>query len=496
VHHAPDLTDTPARRTAPLAASLRILSLGLILLLPTGLAVAQEASDAQDPELNFEFVWATLDKHYPMFGTKNVDWMALYDTYRPEITSDTTADELFDITMDMLRHLNDAHVCIQDSTRRICSGFIEELQRGDFSLGLVRSGYLRGEFSSAFDGKFTHGWLTDDIGYVHMADFKKGQEDPTAAIDTIIEQFVDAKAMIVDVRNNPGGHELTTKLVAGRFADRPRHFMRTRVRYGENHDDFGPVVYWNVEPEGPRQFTRPTILLTNRFSGSGADIFALAMSVLPHVTLVGEITGGAFSSQAPVRMPNGWTLWIAFKLIVDLDGVCWDGIGFPPDLRIVNTPADIANDEDKVLEFSMRLIERGDLRLQDEQQSLEDVKTSLVTEFIRAADKEGVPAAQAALDEALAEDDDQTFFSADQAIVTSNDLLNAGRFDEVIVLMKTTRELYPQIVSAYALEALAQMFSGDVDAARAVVAEAEGLDPGLPWEGVMMDSVRSRLDQD
>ena len=66
------------------------------------------------------------------------------------------------------------------------------------------------------------------------------------------------------------------------------------------------------------------------------------MRVLPHVTVVGDLTEGALSSQFPDKMPNGWTLWIAFKVIRDLNGVCWDGIGVPPDLRMVNTPEDIA----------------------------------------------------------------------------------------------------------------------------------------------------------
>ena len=127
--------------------------------------------------------------------------------------------------------------------------------------------------------------------------------------------------------------------------------MTTRTRYGPKHDDLWPAEFRNIEPGGPLQFTRPTVLLTDRASASGADGFALAMRVLPHVTVVGDMTEGALSSQFPEKLPNGWTLWVAFKVIRDQDGVCWDGVGVPPDLRICNTAADIAAGRDRVLEF-------------------------------------------------------------------------------------------------------------------------------------------------
>ena len=153
--------------------------------------------------------------------------------------------------------------------------------------------------------------------------------------------------MVVDVRNNPGGTGRAVEIVAGRFADRRRHYETDRTRYGPKHDDFWPENFRHIEPGGPLQFTGPTVLLTDRISASAAESFTMAMRVLPHVTVAGDTTEGALSRQFPEKMPNGWTLWVAFKECRDHEGVCWDGVGIPPDLRVNNTAADIAAGRDR-----------------------------------------------------------------------------------------------------------------------------------------------------
>ena len=96
------------------------------------------------------------------------------------------------------------------------------------------------------------------------------------------------------------------------------------------------------------------MLLTNRDSASAAEGFALALRVLPHVTVVGDLTEGALSAQFPDRMPNGWTLWVSFHVLTDQNGVNWDGVGIPPDLRVANTSADLLGGVDRPLEFAQQ----------------------------------------------------------------------------------------------------------------------------------------------
>jgi len=283
--------------------------------------------DPKDPQLNFEFVWKTLDRNYGQFQVKHVDWDALYRVYRPQVTPKTTDAELWDLLLAMMGHLNDSHVCLADGKRRIDArsgekSYEEMYASAAFSLDLVKSTYLQGKFSEALGGSFVSGWLADGVGYLYIGDLKDPLEAITKTIDAVMAEFAKSRVMVVDVRKNPGGTLRAVDIVAGRFADRPRHYGTERTRYGPKHDDFWPEDFRHVEPAGPLQFTGPTVLLTDRVSASAAEGLVLAMRVLPQVTVVGDITEGALSSQFPDKMPNGWTLWVAFKELRDQDGVC------------------------------------------------------------------------------------------------------------------------------------------------------------------------------
>ncbi len=64
----------------------------------------------RDPEVNFEELWTTFHDRYPFFEVRGVDWQKQYDEFRPQVTQETTEDELFDIFCRMLEPLNDGHV--------------------------------------------------------------------------------------------------------------------------------------------------------------------------------------------------------------------------------------------------------------------------------------------------------------------------------------------------------------------------------------------------
>ena len=270
----------------------------------------------------------------------------------------------------------------------------------------------------------------------------------------MLTEFAKARVMVVDVRNNPGGTGRADEVVAGRFADRRRHFMTTQTRYGPKHDDLWPDEYRNVEPGGPLQFTRPTVLLANRASASGADTFALAMRVLPHVTVAGDVTEGALSSQFPEKLPNGWTLWVAFKVIRDQDGVCWDGVGVPPDLRICNAAQDVAADEDRVLEFAVQFLEKGLPALQDEADSLKDLKTSLVEEYAPARRRRGSRPPSPGSGKRERQRAGHTSSALTRSYSRRASYLGRKQYAEAIGLLQACREAYPQIATTYAMLAL------------------------------------------
>jgi hypothetical protein len=332
----------------------------LISMLLASIVSTGTVADLSEPEKNFDYLWQTFDRDYALFGAKHIDWDALATVYRPRVTPQTSENELFDTMASLLGHLNDNHVQLISPERRFRSGILGEIEMEDISLDLVREKYLEGKFETRVQEIFTFGWLSETIGYFHFSGFWRLGES-IAAIDEIIEEFEEAKALVIDIRANGGGDDRVGKAIADRFADRRQLYMTSRTRSGPGHDDFAAPKDWYVEPGGKRQFTGPVILITHRFSVSAAENFALALRVLPHVTVVGDTTSGAFADIYRGTLPNGWRFTVSHKLFTDAEGFCWEGIGLPADLRQTNSKEDIQAGRDSVLELALALIDSGAL---------------------------------------------------------------------------------------------------------------------------------------
>lgn len=342
----------------------------VVFLFTSTISYSQELSE---PEQNFEYLWKTLDQRYALFLPKRIDWNLLYRVYRPKVTPETTDDELFLIMSNMLGHLNDLHVRLesQNPMRMYRSGkFVEvAMERfgsienffGYFMARPIQTQYIRGELQERHHHIFAYAWLTDDIGYFHFNKFS-GVEESARVVDEIVDCFKTAKGLIIDVRRNEGGDDEVGKTIAARFADKKRLYMMKQEKDGPAHDDFAKAVKWFVEPDGPVQFTKPIILLTDMYSISSAETFALAIRVLPHATIVGDFTSGCFADTERDELPNGWYFYVSKNLIVDHTGFCWEGIGVPPDIRIANSRLDDENGKDRVLELAIELIQSGALK--------------------------------------------------------------------------------------------------------------------------------------
>jgi C-terminal processing protease CtpA/Prc/Tfp pilus assembly protein PilF len=427
-----------------LANMALILAIFALSLFP---AVSQELSG---PERNFEHLWKTLDRNYAIFGPRHVDWQALYKVYRPRVTAQTADDELFTIMSNMLGHLNDNHVFLMSEKpkRFFSAGYLNQiLGEGGFESLLklisqrpVPDRYFKAKLIESDDKVFAHGWITDEIGYFHLNGF--GYPEKTAGIiDGIIKVFKDAKALIVDVRRNGGGDDRVGKLIADRFADRKRLYMTTEIRSGDHHDQFSWKKYWHVEPAGPLQFTKTTVLLTDRTSISAAENCALAMRVLPHVTVIGDLTSGCFADMYRDRLPNGWQFSVSYKLFLDYAGFCWEGIGVPPDLKLINNKEDTEKGIDRLMELAVSLIESGGLSPQPEDGSLKGVRQSLVAQLRKDITEKGIAAAVASYHDLKVAAPDRYWVDGDEMNELADELKAAGKVSEATeVLTLLTRE--------------------------------------------------------
>ncbi len=310
-----------------------------------------------DPEANFEVFWATFNEQYAFFDLYGVDWQAQYDTYRPQVTADTTSDELFAILCEMIKPLDDGHISLSsDSDEFSPSSLPEWLDLNDEALvDYIAEQYINGPTLTALaGGLISYKWLNDSVGYVSiflMEGFGENSEtelaNAGAAMDQVVAEFADADTLIIDVRFNSGGFDATALTLAGRFADQERLAFTKQARNG---DSFTPLREFYVQPLGDQQYNGNVVVLTSRLTASAAEIFVMAMQTLPNVTVIGEPTSGAHSDILGRTLPNGWEFGLSNEIYYASDGQVYESVGLQPDIAIpVNVENLLAGQDDMLI---------------------------------------------------------------------------------------------------------------------------------------------------
>lgn len=184
---------------SPRLNRLSVLAFVLTVALPSLVCAQEQISPGQI----FEEAWGIFDTNYPYFGHRGIDWDAVYRIYRPQVTEQSTDDELFGVIRSMLSLLNDGHVNLSNGRDRFNAGITNDLKMKDFSEELVRTRYLKPRCGARQDSNLVYGWLTDGIGYLRIRSWKQ-KFQVGAILDSILADLGTAEAIIIDVRANTG----------------------------------------------------------------------------------------------------------------------------------------------------------------------------------------------------------------------------------------------------------------------------------------------------
>jgi carboxyl-terminal processing protease len=107
----------PARRRLPLVHLLLILGFAAAALIPLyRLNIILPARD--DRQANFERLWRAMDRYYPYFALKGVDWDEVYGRYQPQVAPTTSDHEYWRLMAHMLAELNDGHTGMLSPSRQ------------------------------------------------------------------------------------------------------------------------------------------------------------------------------------------------------------------------------------------------------------------------------------------------------------------------------------------------------------------------------------------
>ena len=136
------------------------------------------------------------------------------------------------------------------------------------------------------------------VGYVRIIQFNEPTaEDLAKRLDDLQKQGMEA--LVLDLRNNPGGLLNSAVDVCGQFVA-----PNTMVVYTEGRTPSSRREYRTSTAAKPRG-DFPVAVLVNGGSASGAEIVAGALKDLNRAILVGETTFGKGSVQSVISLPDG-----------------------------------------------------------------------------------------------------------------------------------------------------------------------------------------------
>ncbi|MGD0836442.1 MAG: S41 family peptidase [Polyangia bacterium] len=162
-----------------------------------------------------------------------------------------------------------------------------------------------------------------------------------------------AKALIIDLRGNPGGFGGMAIPVAARLVNHTMSLGTIQFR------DFANTL--TVEPPlGSKPFTGKVILLTDEGSASTSEILASGLQEAKRATVVGEGTVGAALGSTIESLPGGAVIQIPVAGFKTPRGVAIEGRGVRPDCQVTETRAALLAGRDPVLEAALELAHRAD----------------------------------------------------------------------------------------------------------------------------------------
>src|SRR5438309_6348747 len=168
------------------------------------------------------------------------------------------------------------------------------------------------------------------VGYVRVVQFNEPTaEELPKALDELQKQGM--QALILDLRNNPGGLLNSAVDVCAQFLPPNTVVVSTQGRAASQEHDYSTS---GVKKERPNfQMT----LLINEGSASGAEIVSGALKDLHRAILVGETTFGKGSVQNVMQLPDGSAVRLTTAKYYTPSKQVIQGNGVTPNIRVAMT---------------------------------------------------------------------------------------------------------------------------------------------------------------
>ncbi|OGL38363.1 MAG: hypothetical protein A2149_06170 [Candidatus Schekmanbacteria bacterium RBG_16_38_11] len=184
----------------------------------------------------------------------------------------------------------------------------------------------------------------DDIGYLRITQF---QEDTSDELDKALKEFLNlkVKALVLDLRNNPGGLLNMASEVCDRFLGDGKLLVYTVDRLGKKDLEF-------ISKKKPLFPNYPMVTLVNSGSASASEIVAGALQDWGRGVIMGIKTFGKGSVQTVIPLSDGSALRLTTARYYTPKGRLIQETGIVPDIEVEE--AEYYKDEKKDKRFIIR----------------------------------------------------------------------------------------------------------------------------------------------
>jgi carboxyl-terminal processing protease len=157
-----------------------------------------------------------------------------------------------------------------------------------------------------------------------------------------------AKAIIFDLRGNPGGFGGMAIPVAARLVS--HEFSLGSIQFRDFANDLA------VAPSlGSKPFVGKVVILTDEGSASTSEILAAGLQEAKRAIVVGDNTVGAALGSTIEALPGGAVIQIPVAGFKTPKGIAIEGRGVQPDRRVLETRAALLAGHDPVLEEALQI---------------------------------------------------------------------------------------------------------------------------------------------
>jgi C-terminal processing protease CtpA/Prc len=184
--------------------------------------------------------------------------------------------------------------------------------------------------------------MGDDHFIWKMPAFDLSEKD----VDELMGKALKRKAIILDLRGNPGGYIVTLQRMLGYFVDHD-----IKIGDEKRRKETKPLM---VKARS-RVFKGKLVVLVDSESGSSAEVFSRVVQLEKLGTVIGDRTPGAVMAARQFSFNLGTDTVVNYGAsitVADLimsDGKSLERVGVTPDVLLLPTKADLAARRDPVL---------------------------------------------------------------------------------------------------------------------------------------------------